>query len=231
MSEKADDPTPSKPSDIGLADEPEPPIPPSSAASSGPSTSNPSQPAPSTSTASAAADVPEPEVEEETTPTATNPAPPSVEVEQVDITEDPEDTVSGNGQQVKASFRSASWKSVTPEFTAPLPFQSMIIIEEFDVEGAQWSGKAWQMVTTTATDPTSWFYSGELVFQGTIRGRKGKCIFRSTGSVSTADGLDGTLELIPETASDELAGLRATSTCKEKEVAPHLPIRYTLTLV
>lgn len=148
MSEKADDPTPSKPSDIGLADEPEPPIPPTSAASSGPSTSNPSQPAPSTSTASAAADVSEPEVEEETTPTATNPAPPSVEVEQVDITEDPEDTVSGNGQQVKASFRSASWKSVTPEFTAPLPFQSMIIIEEFDVEGAQWSGKAWQMVTT-----------------------------------------------------------------------------------
>lgn len=53
----------------------------------------------------------------------------------------------------------------------------------------------------TATDPTSWYYSGELVFQGSIRGRKGKAIFRSTGSVSTADGLDGTLSLIPETAS------------------------------
>ena len=32
------------------------------------------------------------------------------------------------------------------------------------------------------------------------------------------------------TDSDELGGLKATGVCKEKEVAPHLPIRYTLTL-
>lgn len=152
MSEK--EPT-TKPSDLGLADEPEPPaVPPSDPTSAIPSSeapslpSDPLQPPPSTSTSSAPIEVEE--QEEETTPTATNPTPPtapaapSVEVSHADISEDPE----AKRGEVKASFRSASWKSVTPEFTAPLPYQSMIIVEEFEVEGPQWTGKAWQMVTT-----------------------------------------------------------------------------------
>lgn len=166
MSEK--EPT-TKPSDLGLADEPEPPAVSHSDAPSQPpsSVSDPSDPydpsdpsnssqptstsAPSQPPSSAPIDVDE--AEEETTPTATNPTPPTaasaasdLPVPSVDISE-PEDPEAKRGE-VKASFRSASWKSVTPEFTAPLPYQSMIIVEEFEVEGAAWSGKAWQMVTT-----------------------------------------------------------------------------------
>lgn len=93
--------------------------------------------------------------EETTTPTASNPLPPDTDAHSSTI---PAATSAGargewRGGEVKGSLKSASWKSVTPDFAAPLPFQSMIIVEEFEVEGSEWSGKAWQMVTTYVCRP------------------------------------------------------------------------------
>jgi len=75
------------------------------------------------------------------------------------------------------------------------------------------------------TDPTTGIYTGLEQVVGSIDGRTGNFVLRHSGTF-TGDGVSATLDVVPDSGTSELRGLRGTGQFAATHGTPQTP--YTL---